>query len=114
MSIKVETSSNFEKNLDSETKQKTIKKNLFRSEEVLFKSANSIAPFDPTRREGSHLRQDTSVSRTNNAISRIWNKEYAEKRYNSNKKNPQTIEWIEKGEIKTRNVREKIMREDIY
>ena len=106
-------SSGFDRNLNSKPMKSQIQQNLYKSEEILFQASNQIAPFDPNRRTGSHLRQDTSLAINGMSLTRTWNKDYAGERYVSNNKNPHTTRWIEKGEAKTRAVRLNIAAQNV-
>lgn len=107
-------SKNFDRNLDGQAVKLQITRNLVKGEQILYQTANNIAPFDPLHKAKTpHLRQDTSVDYSSDNITRSWNAVYAEIRYNTNKKNPQTTKWIEKAQIKKKSVLDRIAKEGV-
>ena len=112
MSVKIEKSGNFDKNLDSKLSKEQIRKNTFASSEIWKDEANQIAPIDT----GS-LRQNTTTKNTtkgNKFVSQVtWNAVYAEERYYTNYKNPQTTRWVEKAYDRKKKQIDSVMKRGV-
>ncbi len=104
----IKKSSNFDRNMDFDSMEKQIKKNLYEASDILAQSSNAIAPINKGKLRGN-------LSKDYSGLKAIvtWEQPYAGKVYETNFKNPQTTKWIEKGYAKKKSVLDKISTQGV-
>lgn len=99
----------FEKIFNINLIEKNINNNLKKGGEIVTQTANQIAPIDK-----GNLRQNLDFEKSKNKFSAMWGQSYAVLRYKSNKKNPGSTFWIQKGYRKKKNIFIKIMGQNLF